>query len=140
MAALNTLADDLLTKVFANTLVSAVELSVDATYKKVTTGAFNPSTGQVTKTEADVALKVIKRNEATIPFGGVGGSGEATNLATINESSDYLEFMVRPVTGVLPTQGIDDELTIDSKVYKIINVDSVNLGGNRLLYKIKAIG
>ena len=57
-----------------------------------------------------------------------------------SENVDYLEFLVRPVSGVLPNQGIDDELTVDSKVYKILDVQSVNMGSTRILYKIKAIG
>ena len=140
MSALNTIVDDLVTKVFDNTLVSAAELSISATYKSVVTGSYNPSTGSITRTESDVAVKIIKRNENTTGIGGISGVAQASNTSSVNENVDYLEFLVRPVSGVLPNQGIDDELTVDSKVYKILDVQSVNMGSTRLLYKIKAIG
>ena len=60
MSALNTLVDDLVTKVFDNTLVSAAELSISATYKSVVTGAYNPASGAITRTESDIAVKIIK--------------------------------------------------------------------------------
>lgn len=130
MAALNDLVDDLLTKTFNNTLVSAAELAISATYKSVVTGAYTPSTGAIGRTETDHSVKIIKRNEST-------GS---TRGDSVNENADNLDFLVRPVTGVLPSQGIDDELTVDSKVYKVLNVNSVNMGSSRLLYQITAIG
>ena len=130
MAALNDLVDDLLTKTFNNTLVSAAELAIDATYKSVVTGSYNPSTGSIGKTNTDHAVKIIKRNEST-------GSARGDS---VNENADNLDFLVRPVTGVLPSQGIVDELTVDSKVYKVVSVNSVNMGSSRLLYQISAIG
>ena len=140
MSALNTLVDDLVTKVFDNTLVSAAELSISATYKSVATGAYNPASGAITRTESDIAVKIIKRNENTTGIGGISGVSQASSTSSANENVDYLEFLVRPVSGVLPNQGIDDELTVDSKVYKILDVQSVNMGSTRILYKIKAIG
>ena len=140
MAALNNIVDDLVTKVFNNTLVSAAELSIDATYKSVVTGAYDPSTATLGRTENDIAVKIIKKGENTTGIGGISGVSQATTSSSGNENVDYLEFLVRPVTGVLPNQGIDDELTVDSKVYKILDVQSVNMGSTRILYKIKALG
>ena len=140
MSALNTLVDDLVTKVFDNTIVSAAELSISATYKSVVTGAYNQASGAITRTESDIAVKIIKRNENTTGIGGISGVSQASSTSSANENVDYLEFLVRPVSGVLPNQGIDDELTVDSKVYKILDVQSVNMGSTRILYKIKAIG
>ena len=140
MSALNNIVDDLVGKVFDNTLVSAAELAIDATYKSVVTGAYNPSTGSIGKTDADIAVKIIKKGENTSGIGGISGISQASTTRTGNENVDYLEFLVRPVSGVLPNQGIDDEITVDSKVYKVLDVQSVNMGSNRLLYKIKALG
>ena len=140
MAALNKIVDDLVTKVFDNTLISAAEISIDATYKSVVTGAYNPATASLGRTETEVAVKIIKRGENTTGLGGISGVAQASLSTSGNENVDYLEFLVRPVTGVLPNQGIDDELTVDSKIYKILDVQSVNMGNTRILYKIKALG
>ena len=140
MSALNNIVDDLVGKVFDNTLVSAAELAIDATYKSVVTGAYSPSTGSIGRTDTDIAVKIIKKGENTSGIGGISGISQASTTRSGNENVDYLEFLVRPVSGVLPNQGIDDELTVDSRVYKILDVQSVNMGSNRLLYKIKALG
>jgi len=51
-----------------------------------------------------------------------------------------LEFLIAPISGVIPSQGIDDELVISNKTYKVMSVRSRDLGPNRLVYEIKAIG
>ena len=140
MSALNNIVDDLVGKVFDNTLVSAAELAINATYKSVVTGAYSPSTGSIGRTDTDIAVKIIKKGENTSGIGRISGISQASTTRSGNENVDYLEFLVRPVSGVLPNQGIDDELTVDSRVYKILDVQSVNMGSNRLLYKIKALG
>ena len=92
--------------------------------------------GQIAKHKTNVDIYL----ENTTGIGGISGVSQATTSSSGNENVDYLEFLVRPVTGVLPNQGIDDELTVDSKVYKILDVQSVNMGSTRILYKIKALG
>ena len=140
MAQLNNIVIDLVSKAFSNTLVSAAEVSVDATYKNVTTGEYNPGTGSIGKTETNVAVKVIKKNETVIPIGGGGGSSSATQELNVTAASGFLEFLVKPITGVIPSQGIDDELTIDNTVYKVMDVKSMNMGSDRLIYRIRAVG
>jgi hypothetical protein len=48
--------------------------------------------------------------------------------------------MITPISGILPEQGIDDELILESKTYKIMSVESKDLGPNRLVYNLLAVG
>lgn len=139
-SALNSVIDNIVSKVFDNTLIPVAELAVNATYKNVTTGSYDPSTSTISRTETDISLKVIKRNESALPIGGITSEGSATKASNSNQISGFLEFLVRPIEGVLPSQGIDDELTVDGVTYKVMDIKSINMGSDRLIYKIKAVG
>ena len=48
--------------------------------------------------------------------------------------------MIVPITGILPSQGIDDELILEDKTYKVMSIESKDLGPNKLIYILKAVG
>tara|TARA_Y100000034_G_C6868329_1_gene395983 strand:- start:171 stop:575 length:405 start_codon:yes stop_codon:yes gene_type:complete len=133
MAALNNMIKDVIGNVFENKFLPSMEISQSATYKTVTTGTFNPSTGAITNSESDIAVKIIKKAFDAQPEGGTGGSD-----SSITET--FLDFLVQPVTGVLPTQGHNDKIVLDSKDYNVLSVSSIDLGSDRLIYRIRAVG
>jgi hypothetical protein len=58
---LNTVASDLISKTFANTLVSGLTLSQSATWVKRTVGTYVPLTGAMSsQTETNVSVNVIE--------------------------------------------------------------------------------
>ena len=131
---------NLVLKVFDNSLITGITVSIDGVYRKVTTGAYSPATGSIRKTVEEVPVKLIKRNETGLAKSGDDSKESLPDSGSTGEGSEYLEFMVAPVSGVIPSQGIDDELVIGDKVYKVASVRSRNLGPDRLVYEIKAIG
>lgn len=131
---------NLVLKVFDNSLIAGVVVSIDATYRSVTTGSYNPATGTLTRPSVDYPVKIIKKNDSTIPKSGPTSLSNTTDVRDAGSGVDYLEFLIRPVDSILPAQGIDDELLIEDKMYKVMTVDSVNLGEDRLMYKVKAVG
>lgn len=127
--------------VFSGSLIKGIEVSVDGVYRSVkTSGSYSPITGSVTREIQDYTVKVIKKEDAS------GVSSGNTRKATIiddrsgPEKRDYLEFMITPIKGVLPTQGIDDELILSEKTYKVMTIESKNLGPSRLVYNLTAVG
>jgi hypothetical protein len=131
---------NLVLKVFDNSLITGITVSIDGVYKNVTTGAYNPATGALTRTTAEIPVKLVKKNDVGLAKSGDNAISSITDSGSANEGADYLEFLIAPVTGVIPSQGIDDELVISNKTYKVMSVRSRDLGPNRLVYEVKAIG
>jgi len=130
----------LVLKVFDNSLITGITVSIDGVYKNVTTGAYNPATGALTRTTTEIPVKLIKKNDAGLVKAGDNAISSLLDSRSSGEGSDYLEFLIAPISGVIPSQGIDDELVISNKTYKVMSVRSRDLGPNRLVYEIKAIG
>jgi hypothetical protein len=140
-AALNTLVKDVVANVFANKFLPSMEVSRDGTYKKVTLGAFTPSTGAVSSTEESVSVKIIKRSHRVDSAS--GSANNSTGIASERiggQSKTFLEFLVQPISGVLPEQGGDDIIVVGSETFNVHEVNSIDLGPDSLLYKITAIG
>lgn len=138
-AALNTLVKDVVANVFANKFLPSMEVSRDGTYKKVTLGAFTPSTGAVSSTEESVSVKIIKRSHRV--GSDDGSSNTSTGISSVGgQSKTFLEFLVQPITGVLPEQGGDDIIVIGSETFNVREVNSVDLGPDKIIYRITAIG
>ena len=53
---------------------------------------------------------------------------------------DFMLFMVRPIEGVLPAQGIDDEVVINNKVFKVVGVSQKTMGDTTILYEVAVQG
>ena len=140
MAALNDVIKNVISDVFENKFLPSMEISQDATYKTVTTGTFNPATGAITNSESDIAVKIIKKASDTAPEGMSFGLSDATNVNDTSRSETFLDFLVQPITGVLPTQGHNDKIVVDSKNYNVLSVSSIDLGSDRLIYRIRAVG
>ena len=127
--------------VFSGSLIKGITVSVDGIYRSVrTSGSYNPINGTISRTVNDYPIKVIKKDVTSGP-----SDGSTTKSGLIDNNSavakrDYLEFMITPSTGILPEQGIDDELILDTKTYKIMNIESKDLGPNRLVYNLLAVG
>ena len=116
-----------------------MEVSRDGTYKKVTLGAFTPSTGAVSSTEESVSVKIIKRSHRV--GSDDGSSNTSTGISSVGgQSKTFLEFLVQPITGVLPEQGGDDIIVIGSETFNVREVNSVDLGPDKIIYRITAIG
>ena len=94
----------------------------------------------IVRTTAEIPVKLVKKNDVGLAKSGDNAISSITDSGSANEGTDYLEFLIAPVTGVIPSQGIDDELVISNKTYKVMSVRSRDLGPNRLVYEVKAIG
>ena len=130
----------LVLNVFDGSLIKGITVSVDGVYRSVRAGAYSPISGSVTRTINDYPVKVIKKDQTSGPSdGSTQKSGLIDNKSSISKR-DYLEFMITPISGILPEQGIDDELILESKTYKIMSVESKDLGPNRLVYNLLAVG
>ena len=139
-AALNTMIKGVIDNVFQNKYLPSMEVSRDATYKKVTHGSFNPSTGAVTNSSSDVAVKIIQKAFDSVPEGVSQGLSDVTGATDVGISETFLDFIVQPVTGVLPDQGHDDKIVVSNKTYNVVSVTSINLGPDSLLYRIRTTG
>lgn len=140
MAAFNDEMVQLILKVFDGSLIRGIEVSVDAIYRNVTTGDYSPSTGQVVKTVKDIPVNVIEKNVTSAPKTGDNAIGSIMDSKSSNERGEYLEFLVRPIDDVIPSQGIDDELILRDRTYKVISLRARKLGSDKLIYEIKSLG
>jgi hypothetical protein len=127
--------------VFDGSLIRGITVSVDGVYRSVrTSGDYNPVSGTITRSINDYPIKVIKKTENSGPSEGASGKEAIIDVPKSMSKRDFLEFMILPITGVLPEQGIDDELILESKTYKVMNITSKNLGPNKLVYNLVAVG
>tara|TARA_S200000501_G_scaffold378394_1_gene440745 strand:- start:1306 stop:1683 length:378 start_codon:yes stop_codon:yes gene_type:complete len=125
MSGLNSVVDKIVSDVFSGKLISGLDLTVTGVYKNITTGSYTASSRSIAKTSSDVPIEVIKKSE------GAGGAGLG---------QEEMVFMVRPISGVLPKQGIDDEVIIEGHTYKVRNVTQKSMGDTKLLYEMTVYG
>ena len=71
---LNTVASNLISKTFANTLVSGLTLSQSATWVKRPAGTYAPLTGVMSQTESNVSIDAIELAYTTSEILASGGS------------------------------------------------------------------
>lgn len=131
----------LVLNVFDGSLIKGITVSVDGVYRSVrTSGNYNPVTGTVTREINDYTVKVIKKSDASGVASGSSGKEAIIDDRSAISKRDFLEFMITPISGILPEQGIDDELILSEKTYKVMSIESKNLGPNRLVYNLIAVG
>ena len=132
---------NLVLKVFDGSLISGITVSVDGVYRSVrSSGNYSPVTGTVTREIQDYTIKVIKKVDSSGASSGSSGKEAIIDDRNAISKRDFLEFMIVPITGILPEQGIDDELILSDKTYKVMSIESKNLGPNRLVYNLIAVG
>ena len=125
---LNTVATDLISKTFANTLVSGLTLSQSATWVKRPAGTYVPLTGAMTsQTEANVAIDAIELAYTTSEILASGGS-----IRNMDR-----RVMVKPVTGLDIEDSAGDSLTIGSRTYIVLSVRRVVLGTDSLIWDVQ---
>jgi hypothetical protein len=128
---LNTVASDLISKTFANTLVSGLTLSQSATWVKRTVGTYVPLTGAMSsQTETNVSVNVIEADYTTSEILASGGS--------INNMDRRI--LVEPVTGVDIEDAVGDDVTIGSRIHRILSVSRIVLGSDELLWDVQCGG
>jgi len=121
---LNTVASNLISKTFANTLVSGLTLSQSATWVKRTSGTLAPLTGVMTQTETNVSIDAIELAYTTSEILASGGS-----IRNMDR-----RVMVKPVTDLDIEDSAGDSLTIGSRTYSILSVSRSLLGTTELVW------
>jgi len=123
--ALNSVASNLISKTFANTLVSGLTLSKSATWVKRLAGSYTPLTGSVsTQTETNITVNVIEQEYNTTEIEVSGGA--ITNMDR--------RILVKPVTGVDIEDSVGDSITVGSRTHRIMAVSRVVLGSDELIW------
>ena len=131
----------LVLNVFDGSLIKGINVSIDGVYRSVrTSGSYSPISGTITRTTQDYNVKVIKKNEVAGTSDGSDSKSEVVDTKYTSSKRDFLEFMITPISGVLPEQGIDDELILEDKTYKVMSIESKDLGPNKLIYILKGVG
>jgi hypothetical protein len=126
MSGLNSVVDKIVSDVFAGKLIGGLDLTVSGIYKSVTTGAYTASSRSLSKTEVDISIEVIKK--------------EQNSQQQSMTQSNVMLFLVRPIEGVIPSQGIDDELHMEGKVYKVLAISQKTMGDTKILYEVAVTG
>lgn len=122
---LNTVASNLISKTFDNTLVSGLTLSRSATWVKRTAGTYTPLTGVVaSQTETNVTIKVIEQEYTTSEI--LASGGAISNMDR--------RIYVKPVTGVDVEDAVGDSITIGSRTQRIMSVSLIVLGTDELIW------
>ncbi len=128
---LNTVASNLISKTFDNTLVSGLTLSQSATWVKRTVGTYTPLTGVIaSQTETNVTVNIIEQDYTTSEILASGGS--------INNMDRRI--LVEPVTGVDIENAVGDSLTFGGRTHRILSVSRVVLGSDQLLWDVQVGG
>ena len=127
---LNTVASSLLTKTFANTLVSGLTLSRSATWVKTTAGTFTPLTGGLSRTETNATINVIETDYTTTEIIASGG-------AILNTDR---RILCEPVTGVTFENSTGDSLTVGTRTHRIMSVKRLVLGSDELVWDCQCRG
>ena len=122
---LNTVASNLISKTFDNTLVSGLTLSQTATWVKRPAGTYTPLTGAMaSQTESNVTVNAIEMeyNSSEILESG----GQVRNMDR--------RSLVKPVSGVDVEDANGDSITIGSRTYTVLSVDRTMLGTTELVW------
>jgi hypothetical protein len=123
---LNTQIDNIVKQLFDGTLVSGLDLTRSATYRKSTPGSMNFSTGQLQESYVDVSIKLIARQFNTSEVAKSDGRIRTNDC----------EFMLRPLTGVELEDMQDDTIILDSKNYRVKSAEKRSLGDKDLVFVI----
>tara|TARA_B100000902_G_scaffold398230_1_gene464297 strand:- start:5031 stop:5411 length:381 start_codon:yes stop_codon:yes gene_type:complete len=126
MSGLNSVVDKIVSDVFSGKLIGGLDLTVSGVYKHVTTGAYTASSRSLQKATTDIPIEVIKQED----------NAQQAGMSV----TDNMLFMVRPIEGVLPAQGIDDEVVINNKVFKVVGVSQKTMGDTTILYEVAVTG
>ncbi len=122
---LNTVASNLISKTFANTLVSGLTLSKSATWVKRTVGTYTPLTGAIaSQTETNATVNIIEQDYTSSEI--LASDGSINNMDR--------RILVEPVTGVDIENAVGDSITIGSRTHRILSVSRVVLGSDELLW------
>ena len=121
---LNTVASNLISKTFDNTLVSGLTLSQSATWVKRPAGSYAPLTGVMSQTESNVSIDAIELAYTTSEILASGGS-----IRNMDR-----RVMVKPVTGLDIEDSAGDAITIGSRTYNVLSVSRSLLGTTELVW------
>ena len=122
---LNTVASNLISKTFDNTLVSGLTLSQSATWVKRTAGTYTPLTGAMSsQTETNVTVNAIEMEYSTSEI--LESGGQVRNMDR--------RILVKPVTDVDIEDANGDSITIGSRTYTILSVSRSMLGSTELVW------
>ena len=122
---LNTVASNLISKTFDNTLVSGLTLSQTATWVKRPAGTYTPLTGAMaSQTESNVTVNAIEMeyNSSEILESG----GQVRNMDR--------RILVKPVSGVDVEDANGDSITIGSRTYTVLSISRSMLGTTELVW------
>jgi hypothetical protein len=121
---LNTVASNLISKTFDNTLVSGLTLSQSATWVKRTAGTYTPLTGAMSQTETNVTINAIEQDYTTSEILASGG-------AILNMDRKVL---VKPVTDVDIEDAVGDSITLGSRTHRVLSISRVVLGSDEIMW------
>ena len=121
---LNTVASNLISKTFDNTLVSGLTLGVTATWVKRTSGSYNPLTGAMTQTDTNVTINAIEMAYTSSEI--LESGGAVRNMDR--------RILVKPVTSLDIEDAVGDSITIGSRTYSILSIDRGMLGDTELVW------
>ena len=121
---LNTVASNLISKTFDNTLVSGLTLSQSATWVKRTAGSYNPLTGAMTQTDTNVSINAIEMAYTSSEI--LESGGAVRNMDR--------RILVKPVTSLDIEDAVGDSITIGSRTYNILSIDRSMLGTTELVW------
>lgn len=124
---INSIADDILSQLFSNRLVPGLFMSVDATYRAVTTGSLDFNTGGVNNTTVDTAIKVIRDGFTYDEVRQSDGAVQITDL----------KLWVRPVSGINFEDYKNDLIIMDSKTYYVKDFKREVLGPTDMVYMLQ---
>ena len=122
---LNTVASNLISKTFDNTLVSGLTLSQTATWVKRPAGTYTPLTGAMaSQTESNVTVNAIEMeyNSSEILESG----GQVRNMDR--------RILVKPVSTVDIEDANGDSITIGSRTYTVLSISRSMLGTTELVW------
>ncbi len=122
---LNTVASNLISKTFDNTLVSGLTLSQTATWVKRPAGTYTPLTGAMaSQTETNVTVNAIEMEYTTSEI--LESGGQVRNMDR--------RILVKPVSTVDIEDANGDSITIGSRTYTVLSISRSMLGTTELVW------
>ena len=124
---INATVSGVIDQLFANTLASGLTLSKSATYTSVAQGDYTPLTGAISNTETIYSINVIEHE-----FTG-RDIEEAAGMITETDR----KVLMKPISGVDPSDATDDRITIGSRTMQILNVSQTSMGSTNLVWTLQ---
>lgn len=124
---INATVSGVIDQIFANTLASGLTLSKSATYTSVAQGSYTPLTGAISNTETTYSVNVIEQE-----FTG-RDIEEAAGMITETDR----KILMKPISGVDPSDAADDKITIGSRTMQILNVTQTSMGPTDLVWTLQ---